>query len=225
MDESSERWLPVPGYEGYYEVSDLGRVRSLDRWIRQLSPAGNLVCHHRRGRVLRPQCAPSTTHAHVRMSRDGAAEQRFVHQLVLETFVGPRPIGLQACHGPSGARDNRLSNLRWDTPSENSFDRVRDGNNHFVNRTYCPQGHLLAKPNLRPSMAKEGHRGCWACSLTGRWAHRLGYPIASTEWATEADRRYAEILHFGRPLDYSRNPARKVYGTDRWKPPSTQCVS
>lgn len=48
---------------------------------------------------------------------------RAVHLYVLETFVGPRPEGMQACHGDGDPANNRLSNLRWDTCSNNNLDK------------------------------------------------------------------------------------------------------
>ncbi len=98
-DAMPERWLPVPGWGGCYEVSDMGRVRSVDR-----------VVIYSDGR---------------RYSYRGKA--RLVHQLVLEAFAVPRPRGEQARHGPGGATDNRLVNLCWGTGVENMADKERDG--------------------------------------------------------------------------------------------------
>ena len=51
----------------------------------------------------------------------------FVHRLVLQTFVGPNPVGFQACHNNGNSKDNRLSNLRWDSPKNNSQDKIKHG--------------------------------------------------------------------------------------------------
>jgi len=50
-----------------------------------------------------------------------------IHSLVLSAFIGPRPIGLQACHNNSNKKDNTLLNLRWDTPKANIADRDKNG--------------------------------------------------------------------------------------------------
>jgi hypothetical protein len=50
-----------------------------------------------------------------------------VHVLVLETFMGPRPIGMFGCHGPKGKFDNSLKNVYWATPKQNTNDMIRDG--------------------------------------------------------------------------------------------------
>lgn len=113
----AERWLAVAGYQGLYEISDLGRVRSF-----HVGPSG------KRGGLLRP--APTGVHPHlcVVLCKDGEHRTRLVHQLVLEAFVGPRPNGLESLHGPGGAFDNRLVNLSWGSKSQNNgADKVRDG--------------------------------------------------------------------------------------------------
>jgi NUMOD4 motif/HNH endonuclease len=120
MSEPTERWLPVTGWEGLYEVSDLGRVRSLPRWS---------VARKRwyGGQVRKP--APRNDHGHlgVMLYRDRRFRTYWVHRLVLEAFAGPCPDGQLCCHGPGGPQDNRLVNLRWGTPGSNAADKYRDG--------------------------------------------------------------------------------------------------
>jgi hypothetical protein len=220
MEDGTERWLPVVGYEGYYEVSDLGRVRSLDRWIEARNRWGTTTRYFKPGRVLRPGVDKDPAHAyeHVILCANGTQTLRHVHHLVLETFVGPRPAGLVACHGPAGNRDNSLQNLRWDSMSENQHDRVRDGNHHYANRDSCDLGHRLLAPNLQPDVPSESRRRCYACALTGKWARHVGYKLSDLEWRHEANRRYAEILHFSGPLNYRLPAVRKRYGPARWQP-------
>ncbi|WP_353057975.1 NUMOD4 motif-containing HNH endonuclease [Propionimicrobium sp. PCR01-08-3] len=114
-----ELWLPVVEYEGLYEVSDLGRVRSLDRVTKQGAK--------KVGRVLKPHKSGHSTHQQVHLCRDGTSKSRKVHQLVLEAFVGPRPDGCMALHYNDVKTDNRLVNLRWGTCQENRQDAIRNG--------------------------------------------------------------------------------------------------
>lgn len=114
MDESSatERWLPVTGYEGCYEVSDL------------------------------------------------------------------------------------VSNLRWDTRSENNYDKVRHGTDHKKNRLRCPSGHLLRAPNLTRDREKvrRGHRKCLACA---RAHNNQRYALSRGrffDFQVAADRHYRSIM-------------------------------
>src|SRR5262245_12445878 len=114
----SERWLPVPGYEGLYEVSDLGRVRSLHTG-RGKGKRGGLLAPALTGGTCPKLC--------VVLYRDGAKRTRLVHHLVLEAHARPRPPGMDALHGPGGPLDNRLENLYWGTRRRNYLDSVRDG--------------------------------------------------------------------------------------------------
>ena len=151
----SETWLPVVGWEGFYEVSDMGNVRSVARVI-QRSTAPQYV----RERVLR---APAGTHGYprVNLSRNGAPRQFLVHRLVLEAFVGLPPDGLEALHGNGVRSDCRLSNLRWGTSAENKADTIRHGHNYMANKTECKHGHPYDAENTYP--LKDGRRECRAC--------------------------------------------------------------
>jgi hypothetical protein len=117
-----ERWKEIVGWEGLYEVSDFGRVRSCDRIVQHAKNGPTLY----RGRVLNTQ-RQSIKYRVVALSRPGKKPVCYnVHTLVLTMFVGPAPEGLECCHGPGGRHDNCLDNLRWDTRQANADDRVRD---------------------------------------------------------------------------------------------------
>lgn len=118
MSEPTERWLPIPGFEGFYEVSDAGRVRSIRRYT---------TCGWRGGRVLKP-FTDSDGYLRVNLSKRGKIfGLRPVHGLVLLAFVGPPGPGQQVRHGVGGKTDNRLSNLCYGTVLENAADKHRDG--------------------------------------------------------------------------------------------------
>lgn len=118
-----EVWKPVPGYEGLYEVSDEGRVRSLDRDVTQTSRRGALYTLRKKGKLLRPGRMPSG-HLSVALGRGNS---QCVHRLVLLAFVGPAPDKHECCHNNGNPADNRLENLRWGTRSENIKDAIRHG--------------------------------------------------------------------------------------------------
>lgn len=88
-----EEWRAVVGWEGLYEVSNHGRVRSLDRVVNGVRVKGRLMKPYRD--------RPKYSHMIIQLSRGtgkvGAAFP-LVHKLVLEAFVGPRPEGMVACH-------------------------------------------------------------------------------------------------------------------------------
>ena len=113
----AEEWRPILGYEDRYEVSDLGRVRSL-YWtpprIRSLTPCSG---HSGEGFYLT-----------VSLKCDGVEKRRYAHALVLEAFfVGPRLPDTQVRHRNGIKNDNRLSNLLWGTRKDNADDRIEHG--------------------------------------------------------------------------------------------------
>lgn len=129
-----ENWLPVFGWEDLYRVSDLGNVCSLDRVV----VCYNGVRKFLRGQLLTPTPNPPNMHLRVVLTRNQRDKSwLYVHNIVLEAFVGPRPHGLNGLHWDDDFSNNRLSNLRWGTQSENLFDCVRNGNNYWANRTHC----------------------------------------------------------------------------------------
>lgn len=117
-----EEWRPVVGWEGFYAVSNLGNVLSLDRVVIKRNG------HRRRvqGRMLKVHLG-SNGYLSVCLKRPDKQSVVCVHRLVLEAFVGPCPAGLEACHGKSGKYDNSLANLRWDTKRSNEQDKIADG--------------------------------------------------------------------------------------------------
>jgi hypothetical protein len=119
---STESWTNVYGYESYYEISDLGRIRSFSRNV--LSSHGRN--RHFEGKILKP-IVNSIGYVVVNLSVGGKKKQRTVHTLVLESFVGPNPAGTEACHANGVRTDARLSNLRWDTRAENHHDKIGHG--------------------------------------------------------------------------------------------------
>lgn len=112
-----EEWRPVVGWEGQYEVSNLGRVRSLNRWI----PAVNRY----RGRALKGT-PDRDGYLKVNLRNTlGGVKTRMVHTLVAEAWIGPRPLRHDVCHGPRGVTDNSPTNLRYDTRAGNEADKRR----------------------------------------------------------------------------------------------------
>lgn len=123
----NERWLPIWGYTGLYEVSNLGRVRSLDR--RTTDRRGR--SYRLRGKILRPGRTKSG-HYTVALYKNARPLSQYVHILVAKAFLGPCPRKHIVSHGPTGPGDNRLSNLSHETRVQNSLNRWRDGTMNHV---------------------------------------------------------------------------------------------
>lgn len=157
MNATQETWKPVTRFEGIYEVSDQGRVRSL--------PRADNIGRPRAGKVLRPY-KTERGYETFQLYRDGAQTRIPAHRLVLEAFIGAAPEGHETRHLNGDPSDNRLSNLAWGTSSENSQDTLAHGNNWNANKTHCSNGHLFDGTNLyiHPS---SGQRTCRTC--TRKW--------------------------------------------------------
>lgn len=155
----TEQWRPVVGWEGAYEVSDRGRVRSLERktWSRRGKGFWQTVP----ARILRPSM--SRGYLRVVLQRDGRLANMSVHHLVLTAFVGPCPDGLEACHYDDDPRNNGLTNLRWDTRAANHADRTRNGGSPNALKSECPSGHPYTPENTYRN--PNGSRKCRACAI------------------------------------------------------------
>lgn len=116
-----ERWLPVPGYDGLYEVSDLGNVRYLRRRVgggdRKLSAPV----------IMSPSLSKKNRRRVKLRDWPGGVTYAVVYRLVLEAFVGPCPAGMEARHLDGDSANDALSNLRWGTKAENADDNRRLG--------------------------------------------------------------------------------------------------
>ena len=147
----TEIWKPLPEWEGFYEISSHGQIRSVDRTL----PDGRRY----RGKMLSPYSLPSG-YRKVNLARDGKRFPKYMHRLVLETFHGPCPEGMETRHLNGDRSDNRVENLKWGTPTENNLDIVAHGRHNEARKTHCPQGHPLSTVNL---VARKG-RKCLSCS-------------------------------------------------------------
>lgn len=167
MSQSIEKWKPVLGYEGSYEVSDHGRVRSLGRHIATRWGGSRWLP----GRAMRPFVSDSG-YSRITLTGKGNPRKFLVHRLVLESFVEKCPRDMEACHANGVPDDNRLQNLRWDTKSANNNDRVRHGTHHHTRKTHCPQGHPLDAPNLVMGHLRNGQRSCLACARARAYSRK-----------------------------------------------------
>ncbi|MGJ5667773.1 NUMOD4 motif-containing HNH endonuclease [Rhodococcus aetherivorans] len=157
---SREEWRPVIGWEGYYEVSSDGLVRSIERTIQYADGRSRVYP----SRIISPRDGGRSGHLIVSLSKNLYRRHFRVHTLVAEAFIGPRPAGTECCHNNGIASDNRVENLRWDTHTENMRDTVRHGIHNHARKTHCKRGHELREPNLTAFSAKRGIRACLACA-------------------------------------------------------------
>ena len=109
-----ERWRDIEDFEGLYQVSDLGRVRSVRRTV----PRERYGIWRWEGRLMRQRTGDESGHLAVCLWKGGVKQSLLVNQIVLTTFVCPRPEGSVCLHGLKGISDNSVENLRWSKTNE-----------------------------------------------------------------------------------------------------------
>ena len=158
-DAMPERWLPVVGWEGLYEVSDWARVRSLPR-------------RYCTGRILKGAPVKGgylTVHLHD--AAGGRHRTFYVHHLVMLAFVGPCPEGQEIRHLDGDAANSVLTNLVYGSHPENINDAVGHGTHFNAGKTHCPKRHKYTPENTynKPS----GGRVCKTCMRQFRRDYKI----------------------------------------------------
>jgi hypothetical protein len=153
-----EEWLPVRGWERFYRISNYGRVWSkhqYGRFVVGMSMDGGyrvvkLRDEDRRGHVA-------------------------VHVMVLEAFVGPRPEGMEGCHNDGDPKNNRLGNLRWDTPAGNSADKKIHGTVPTTGATPVLTEDLVREIRTAKDMTVKQWTDRLGCSRQTIFSARVGF--------------------------------------------------
>lgn len=108
--KQSKKVYPISGFPGYY-ISKFGDV-----WSEKHS-----------GKFLRSRRVNKWGHRHIKLRKNNWQYTKWIHRLILETFIGPCPEGMECCHNNGNPADNWLDNLRWDTRTNNMADRIKHG--------------------------------------------------------------------------------------------------
>lgn len=153
----TETWKTIPGYEGIYEVSNSGHVRSLDRVV-ETSNGRRVSC---RG-VSISLATDKNGHKYFMAAKFGKKKTMYAHRAVMWAFVGPQPKGIVVCHNDGNPGNNRIENLRYDTQSENLRDRTTHGRCVNANKTHCKRGHEFTPGNIYWSRGGRS-RACKTC--------------------------------------------------------------
>lgn len=149
MDQAThapEEWRSIPGYERTYQVSSLGRVRSVPR-------------PKTKGGLLKIRVG-KRGYPCLTLVQDGVQKTHEVHRLVALAFLGPRLDGALVRHIDGDPLRPHADNLRYGTWSENLADQIEHGTHPTASRTHCPQGHEYDATNTR---LYRGRRYCKAC--------------------------------------------------------------
>ena len=131
-------WKDIPSYEGAYQVSNNGRVKSVKRYVKHYRGGQSFV----QSKILKPRQDIDGYMSVILNSKDS----KLVHRLVLETFDGPCPEGMETRHLNGNPADNRLENLCWGTSQQNEYDKIQHGTSNRGDRN----GHSkLAEKQVR----------------------------------------------------------------------------
>lgn len=190
LSADDDEWRPAVGYEGLYEVSSTGQVRSLSRKTKsryglKTSPAKLLGGY-----------VSNAGYRRVQVSKDGSGRHYSVHRLVAEAFI-PNPAGKRCVnHLNLDKLDNRVVNLEWVTHQENTRHMIEKGahnlptgQKHPLGKlTQCKRGHPFDESNTYKYFYKDGvykGRGCKKCRSFSDKAFKQRKRLA--EWLGERE--------------------------------------
>ena len=130
----TEIFKDIEGYEGFYQVSNEGRVRSLERVVEHSYSGIRTI----KERILKPG-KNRDGYLHVNLCKDGSLKMHRIHRLVAEAFT-PNPENKKTINHVNGIKaDNRLENIEWCTNSENQLHAYRTGLNYHADNTGKPK--------------------------------------------------------------------------------------
>ncbi len=122
--DMEEIWKDVTGFEEYYQVSSLGRLKALRRTV----PDARWGQRTFKERISTGSLDKKTGYLRFNFCKQGKVTTRPIHQVMLEEFIGPKPfIDYQGCHCDGNKLNNLPENLRWDSSQNNNLDKIHHG--------------------------------------------------------------------------------------------------
>lgn len=183
-----EEWKPVINFEKLYEISNFGRIKSLDRDIYRRTPRDPLVFFTKTyyGKLLTPSVEKNKENKPLRcfvsLSKNNKVYHKRIHRLVLESFVGPCPEGMEGCHNDGNALNNNIENLRWDTGKENQKDRINHKtfykDDYFAGSSFRKTDILM----IRKLVNEEGKKIQFVADLYNVHWHTISKIINRKTW-------------------------------------------
>lgn len=185
-----EIWREIKGFEGLYEVSNLGNIKSLARDVY----TNGRLCYRKSERLLKPH--KQRDHFSVVLCKDDKTYPRLVHRLVAESFI-PNPDNKPVVdHIDTDPRNNKAENLRWVTVQENCLNPLT---------------------RLHNSQAKNGHKG-YLTHHTEETKRKLSEALKGRKLTDEHKRRLSEShksIGKGKTNNKLKNKHWKVEGGKR----------
>jgi hypothetical protein len=170
-----EEWRDVVGYEDFYQVSSLGRVRSVARVVDRQGPTGPALYVNE---MMRKAHTTPKGYQRIQLRKESKPRNHLVHVLVAEAFIGPRPTEAHEVNHKDGFKsNNRHGNLEWATPSENQKHAYETGLKESAVAKYVFVSEELGLAGLGPEkMAAQCHKmghpdvtaaGIWGSAMRG----------------------------------------------------------
>lgn len=160
IQHEEEIWKDIPEFEGLYQASNLGRIKSLDRYdsIGRFRPS-----------TIRVLFEQNSGYLSLVLNKNGIKYPKTVHKMVYEAFNGVvNDSNLDVAHEDGNKYNCSISNLKLKTKSENSQDKRKHGTQNYQWKTHCDFGHVFEDWNL--INFKKNIRKCLACSRARSWA-------------------------------------------------------
>lgn len=157
---NGEIWRDVPGYDGHFEASSFGRVRSKDRIVVKKTRYGGVMTQRYYGKILNPHTERGYKYVHVGVA--GRKVRVGVHRLVLLAFHGEGPVGQITRHLNGDPADNRPENLAWGDHQQNMADRKKhgryaNGERHCMAKISKEQAYLIKNSNATGAQLARLH--------------------------------------------------------------------
>lgn len=175
-EQPQAEYRDIAGFPGY-RVSDDGIV-----WTCKRRGGRTPFVFTNRWRSLRP-CKGKHGHLSVTLYNGGKdkIKRLYVHRLVLEAFIGPCPAGMQCCHCDGNPPNNRVGNLRWDTPLANNLDKRKHGT---MPAGEIHHAHKLTAVIVRKArqLRKEGHTYASIATATGSKESTIYAAVTRRHW-------------------------------------------
>lgn len=152
-----EIWDEIPGYPGYF-VSTMGRIRT--RNLRRTKNKDGFIDPYHKS------CRGTLNTLQVRLRKGGLSHSLSLHRLILATFIGPCPSGMEGCHNDGDVTNNSLTNLRWDTPLSNQRDKHKHGT--------MARGERNGRAKITGALAEKIKNGEFGGMSQREFARRIG---------------------------------------------------
>lgn len=137
-----EVWKSINGYNGLYEISSIGRVKSVERFVEVTSKLGKKYARHLKEKIL-DATKDRWGYLYVSLSKNGLEEKRKIHQLVAEAFI-PNPYGYDDIHHINHDKtNNRIENLMWMNGNEHNAMHMKESLSKRIDQIDCITGEVL----------------------------------------------------------------------------------